>query len=91
MPMYDFKCSNCEHIFEENKKISERDDTTSLTCVECSTTGSITRMVGTPLVGYSISVNGGYGSKVPSGFKDVLNRIHERAPGSRMDKTSSFM
>jgi putative FmdB family regulatory protein len=91
MPMYDFSCSTCEHVFELNRKISERDETVELTCPECSTTGSITRMVSAPMVGYSISVNGGYGSKVPSGFKDVLNRIHQRAPGSCMDQTSSFM
>jgi hypothetical protein len=78
-------------MFELNKKISERDDTLSDLCPECSTAGLIDRMVSAPLIGYSVAVNGGYGSKVPDGFKDVLKKIHKKAPGSNMDKISSFM
>jgi hypothetical protein len=28
--------------------------------------------------------------KVDSGFKEVLHKIHERTPGSRLHKTTSF-
>ena len=91
MPLYNFECSQCKNVIELNKKIADRDDTVSETCPECSTTGFITRLVSAPLVGYSIAVNGGYGSRVPDGFKEVLKRIHKRAPGSQMDKTSSYM
>lgn len=91
MPLYNFNCLKCGHTFELNKKISDRDETSSETCPECSTTGQMERMVSAPLVGYSIAVNGGYGAKVPDGFKDVLRKIDARSPGSRMKETSSFM
>ncbi len=81
MPVYDYKCGKCDHVFELSKKISDRDETSTESCPECSTVGQIERMVGAPLVGYSVSVNGGYGSKVPDGFKEVLKKIHS-APGA---------
>jgi len=33
MPLHDFKCNKCEHIFEELVKISE---TTNPVCPECA-------------------------------------------------------
>jgi putative FmdB family regulatory protein len=91
MPIYDYNCTSCGSTTEINKKISERDSMESDTCMSCDEIGTLLRGLAAPLVGYSITVNGGYGSRVPSGFKDVLHKIHERAPGSRLDKTSSFM
>lgn len=91
MPLYNFTCSSCSNTTEINKKISDRDVTNDLICPNCSLVGTLERNLSAPMVGYSITVNGGYGSKVPSGFKDVLKKIHENSPGSRMDKTSSFM
>lgn len=91
MPLYDYKCSSCNYTFELNRRISERDENDALACPECQSIGNIVRSVSAPLVGYSVSVNGGYGSKVPDGFREVLKRIDERAPGSRMKQTSSFL
>ena len=89
MPYYDYTCSSCDSVFELSKKISERDETLSEICPECSTVGLISRMVGTPMVAYSVATSG-YG-KPPEGFREVLRQIHSRAPDSRMDKTSSFL
>lgn len=91
MPVYDYKCKSCGQTTELSRKISARDETAEITCSNCSTTGSFERLVAAPLVGYSVTVNGGYGSKIPSGFKDVLRKIDERSPGSRMKETSSFL
>lgn len=91
MPTYDYECKNCSTHVELVKKISSRDDTTEDTCNTCLSEGTLVRLVSAPLIAYSISVNGGYGSRVPDGFKDVLKKIHERSPGSKMDKTSSYM
>lgn len=85
------QCGSCSHTFELNKKISDRDDNHDVICPSCNTSGSVTRLVSSALVGYSTVVgNSGYG-RISDGFNDVLHRIHERAPGSRMDKTSTFM
>ena len=91
MPTYDYKCTSCGESSEFVRKISARDETADLTCLNCSATGLFERQVSAPLVGYSVTVNGGYGSRVPSGFRDVLKKIDERAPGSRMKETSSFL
>jgi putative FmdB family regulatory protein len=91
MPVYDYKCKSCGQTTELNRKISARDETTEITCTNCSTTGCFERLVAAPLVGYSVTVNGGYGSHVPDGFKDVLRKIDQRSPGSRMKETSAFL
>ena len=88
MPLYNFKCSKCENVIELNKKISDRDDTESETCPECSTTGFIVRLVSAPLVGYSIATKG-YGRGAGEGWKDVLRKI-ENAPGASKG-LSSFL
>lgn len=61
MPIYNYQCTQCSHVWEMNKKISERDETATEVCPECSTTGQINRMVSAPLIGYSVTVAGGYG------------------------------
>ena len=32
MPLYDFKCEKCKHIFEEYSKIADKDE---VRCTEC--------------------------------------------------------
>lgn len=91
MAIYDYICSNCNSVTEHNKKISERDDCSEIICPKCDSYGESVRTVNAPLIGYSVAVNGGYGAKVPDGFKDVLKKIHTKAPGSNMDKIASFM
>lgn len=88
MAIYDYQCE-CGHVFEMNKKIADRDNTEADVCPECQQTGKITRGVSAPIVGYSTHVNGA--GKPPEGFREVLRKIHKRAPGSRLDKTSSFL
>jgi putative FmdB family regulatory protein len=90
MAIYDFTCTNCEHTLELTKKISDRDSTELDVCPACLEVGTLKRGLSSPLVGYSTTTPGGYG-KIPSGFKDVLNKIHSRAPGSRLDKSSTFL
>lgn len=91
MPIYEYQCSSCSHIYEKNKKMSERDEVADEVCPECSRTDSVKRLLASPLIGYSVTSNGSYGSKVPDGWKDVLRKIDERSPGSRMKDTSSFL
>ena len=88
MPIYDYVCGSCNHSYEENRKIADRDNLTDVECLECHKIGQISRQVGSPLVAYSVATNG---YKHPEGFREVLQRIHSRAPGSQMDKTSSYL
>lgn len=87
MPVYDYNCNNCGKTFEQTKKIADRDDTDVDVCPECSTTGQITRQVGSPLVAYSI-ITKGYG-RIDGGFKEVLQKIHSTAGAKK--NVSSFL
>lgn len=90
MALYNYTCTSCDATFELSKKISERDNVGLDACPECATIGQIVRQVGSPMIGYSVTVPGGYG-KPPEGFREVLRRIHSRSPGSQMDKTASWL
>lgn len=87
MPLYNYQCEKCGHVMEMSKKISERDETSADTCSSCDSVGTFKRQVGAPLVAYSVTVNGGYGT-VSDGWRDVLRKVH-KAPGSRLNETSS--
>jgi putative FmdB family regulatory protein len=43
MPLYDFQCTQCEYIFEENVKF---EDVSSLTCTRCQ--GALVRLFSKP-------------------------------------------
>lgn len=90
MALYNFQCSKCSEIFELSKKISERDSVEDDSCPGCLEIGTLQRMVGAPLVGYSTTVSGSYGSKIPDGFKDLLKRINTEA-GAKNIPNSSFL
>lgn len=87
MPAYDYKCNQCDHVFEQTKKIADRDDVGTDVCPECATTGQITRQVGSPLVAYSV-ITKGYG-RIDGGFKEVLQKIHSTAGAKK--NVSSFL
>lgn len=47
------------------------------------------RTVSSALVAYSVITKGGYG-KADGGWKEVMQKVHAKTPGSQMDKISSF-
>ena len=89
MPTYSYKCNQCDTEADLFRKISERDMTVEMICLYCKTKGSLQRQVSSALIGYSTFVNGA--GKPPEGFREVLRNIHAKAPGSQLDKTSSFL
>lgn len=57
-------------------------------CPNCSEVGCIeTRIYHAPLFGDPVRLGV---SKTDNGFKEVLQRIHERTAGSQLDKTSTI-
>ena len=89
MTIYAYQCTECQEVFDMNKKIAERDSIESDECPACKAVGKITRLVSAPTIGYGVTI--GASGKPPDGFREVLRNIHKRAPGSQLDKTSSFM
>lgn len=85
MPIYDYKCPACEHVFEKSVKMSnylEQQD-----CPECNAKAERT-VVGAPGLGDPMRM----GLQRPPGqFLEILNRIHERTPGSQLKSNSSYI
>lgn len=89
MAIYEYQCSECSAVLELNKKIADRDLVSEDTCPECQSVGTLNRLVAAPTLGYMTTT--GASSRPPDGFREVLRNIHKRAPGSQLDKTSSFI
>lgn len=85
MPMYDFHCHSCGNTFEMIVKYSESENPQE--CPECKEKNSH-RMPSAPLFGDSDRMFAQ--KKVPDGFKEVLRKIHNGSPGSRLKETSSI-
>lgn len=90
MALYDYYCSNCAQKSEISKKIADRDDIKTDPCPTCSAVGYLSRLISSPLIGYSTVVAGSYGTKIPEGFKDLLHKMHKNVAGSQLNHTSSF-
>ena len=85
MPLYDFECKKCEAIFEVTCKIAEKDDKHA--CPECKSTKTESIILSAPMLADSFSL--GINAK-QKGFREVLNKIHKRTPGSTLDKTTNL-
>ena len=88
MPTYDYKCSSCEHIWSEFKKIADRDEPVSSECPNCKETGHIEKiLLAAPGLGDPVRLGL---MKPDNGFKEVLQKIHEKTPGSTLNSHSSL-
>jgi putative FmdB family regulatory protein len=84
MPCYAFQCHQCEELFERLLKIADRD--TPQECPGCGG-GDTHRQVEAPMM--MDPVRAGV-RKVDQGFKEVLRKIHEKTPGSRLNESANF-
>lgn len=86
MIMYDFHCHTCGNTFERLVKNADA-GAEAQACPECNETNSF-RMPSALFLGDPDRMFAA--KKVPDGFKDVLRKIHEKSPGSRLKETSSI-
>jgi len=80
MPTYTFKDKNTGEVFDKVMKMSEldpfREENPHLeTVIHAVAFGDPTKLSGS--------------RKYDTGFKEVLQRIHEKTPGSELNKSSS--
>lgn len=85
MPLYDFQCTECEHVFEVNCKISEKGNVHE--CPNCKSSKTESRIFSAPRRGDSIALGLNTHQR---GFKEVLNKIHKRTAGSAMNRTTEL-
>jgi hypothetical protein len=80
MPTYSFRDKNTGEVFDKAMRIAERDEyLTQNPHLESIITGA------PAFTGDHISAV----KKYDTGFKEVLQRIHEKTPGSQLNKSSS--
>lgn len=69
MPLYEYKCKNCEHSFKKMSSVDSRKDPETVPCTECNET-QVFQVIGTPgIVG---GVVGAAGLRKPQWFTDKL-------------------
>jgi hypothetical protein len=81
MPNYVYACETCEAVSEQLLPIANRHDPCNAPCASCQ--AQTVQLVPTaPHIGdpWHQGV-----TKLPPGFKDVLQRVKERVPGNKID------
>lgn len=81
MPTYNFRNKETGEVFEKFMSISARE-----TFLQ-ENPNVETMISGTPMIVDPVRIGV---RKVDSGFKEVLQKIHSRTPGSRLNKTNNF-
>jgi len=79
MPLYEFVCTKCEHVFDEFLSIDNRHKPTEYPCPSCGEFNVVPSMTATPLAD---PVRLGR-IKAPEGFRDVLRNVKKNTYGSK--------
>ena len=81
MPTYRFRNRETDEVFEKFMSISARE-----TFLQ-ENPNIETMLSGTPMIVDPVRIGV---RKVDSGFKEVLQKIHSKTPGSQLNKTNNF-
>ena len=73
MPTYDYRCKNCEEVFDKILKISDREMPTKNPCPFCEEADTVELCLSAPSLVSTFRIDG---LKKPSGqFRDRMNQI----------------
>jgi len=81
MPIYQYKCSECDHEFEAFHKISEREVPKSKPCPSCNVEGHVMQIL--TKVGFTDSFRLGR-IKPDDNTREMLNIIDKANPNNTM-------
>jgi putative FmdB family regulatory protein len=82
MPFYAYACPSCGNTFEKLLKIADRDTAQACTCGT-----QAERQVEAPMMSDPVRMGR---VKPDSGFREVLHKIHEKNPGSKLNQNPYF-
>jgi putative FmdB family regulatory protein len=82
MPNYDYKCKKCDHIFELQKKIADRDKPLKDPCPACGEKELVRTFAG-GCPGVVDAFRTGL-KKPDQGFRDMLAKVKEAHPAHKM-------
>jgi putative FmdB family regulatory protein len=74
---YNYHCASCDHDFEKNISIEERDAPSKKPCPSCKKRGKVERVFKAPGISYEGATSDI--RRAGSGWNDVLGRIHKYA------------
>lgn len=86
MPLYTFRCTNCNHEYEHSCKISERDEVLQGSCPQCSQPKKLKQIITkAPMVADPVAMGV---TKVPLEFKEkVLDKAFDKSMGKTYNET----
>jgi len=88
MPTYEYVCQACEVYFTQYLSIPDMNRPEGEPCPECGVVEVKKVMFSAPSIGDAVRL----GIRRPDGgFRDVLHKIHEKMPGSKLKDNSSFI
>lgn len=80
--LYEYICGKCNHIWERQLRLSEYKKPIEEACPSCEENGSISQYFGgmpTTIDAYKLGIK-----KPDNGFREVMAKIHEKTPGSKL-------
>lgn len=79
MPMYDYRCDGCGHIWEENLSMANREKPCKAACPGCNKKGSVKKNVaGFP--GVNVDTTLTPDKKTGGRWSEIMNRINSGLP-----------
>jgi putative FmdB family regulatory protein len=78
MPFYDYKCKDCDHIWEEQQTVDARNVPINNPCPECGTSEDIVLVIGKVHVGDPIQLGI---QKPPRDVQERLTQINRDSGG----------
>ena len=80
MPIYDYVCKKCNHLFDRKLSMSDNKLPESEPCPSCNEVGSVLQYIGAPP-----GIHSGEGivasAKIDGGFREVIQKIKANNPG----------
>lgn len=84
MPLYDFQCQECKQYFEVQCKIADR--TQQKECPACGSLNTEQRLLSAP----QINADPIGSNQHRKAFREVLNKIHQKSPGSTLNNSTEL-
>jgi len=86
MPLYSYRCTKCAHSWDSTFSIANRKAPESEPCPNCKEENSVESYIsGAPSYGDPVRLSF---KRPDNGFKETLQRIHEKTPGSTLRDSS---
>jgi putative FmdB family regulatory protein len=88
MPLYEYQCSVCQAEFTEKRTMSDMLVPTQEPCPACGELTVEKVILTAPSLGDSVRLGV---RRIDNGFKEVLQKVHETTPGSRISDNSRYL